>query len=93
MHFFVHLLDADEEILLQRDLRVYDVRDWREGDQFVTNFEFGQELPGLPIETIRVGLYHYSYEKNSNGSGISALDEQGQPTEYAIDIPFGGACA
>ena len=93
VHFFVHLLDADEEILLQRDLRVYDVRDWREGDQFVTNFEFGQELPGLPIETIRVGLYHYSYEKNSNDSGIPALDEQGQPTEYAIDIPFGGACA
>ncbi len=93
VHFFVHLLDAESEILAQRDLRTYDVRDWREGDNIVTNFDFREELWGLPIETIRVGLYLFSDKTNSYLEGINALDELGRPWEYAVDIPFAGECA
>ena len=93
VHFFVHLLDAESEILAQRDLRTYDVRDWREGDNIVTNFDFREELWGLPIETIRVGLYLFSDKTNSYLEGINALDELGRPREYAVDIPFAGECA
>lgn len=92
LHFFVHLLDGAAEKLAQRDLRVYDPGDWREGDRIATTFDFGRELKGLPIETIRVGLYHFSDETNSYLKGINALDEQGQPRQYAIDIPLKGPC-
>ncbi len=93
VHFFVHLLDAESEILAQRDLRTYDVRDWREGDDIVTNFDFREELWGLPIETIRVGLYLFSDKTNFYLEGINALDGQGEPKEYAVDIPFEGFCS
>ena len=73
VHFFVHLLDAESEILAQRDLRTYDVRDWREGDNIVTNFDFREELWGLPIETIRVGLYLFSDKTNSYLEGIKCV--------------------
>ena len=92
MHFFVHLLDGSSEKLAQRDLRVFDPGDWREGDRIVTTFDFGRELQGLPIETLRVGLYYFSDETNSYLRGINALDEQGRPRQYAIDIPFEGPC-
>ena len=93
VHFFVHLLDASDEGLGQSDLRTYDYWEWRAGDHIVTAFDFGQELGGLPIETLRVGLYYYSEETKAVGSNISALDELGRPWLYAIDIPFGGACS
>ena len=92
VHFFVHLLDAEGEKLAQRDLRAFDVRDWRDGDHIVTRIEFGQELQGLSIETIRVGLYYFSVKANTYLSGIQALDEMGSPAIYAVDIPFGGEC-
>ena len=92
-HFFVHLLDAEGEGLAQRDLRVYDERDWRAGDHMVTRFDFGRELQDLPIETIRVGLYSYSEKTESFQEGIYALDEQGRPWEYAVDIPYEGSCS
>lgn len=93
VHFFVHLLDAEGENLVQRDLRAYDVMNWREGDHIVTKIEFGQELQGLPIQTIRVGLYYFSEQKNTYHVGISALDELDRPWEYAVDIPFEGSCS
>ena len=93
VHFFVHLLDEAYETLAQRDLRVYDPGDWREGDRIVTNLDFGRELRSLPIETLRVGLYYFSDETNSYLKGIQALDEQGQPSRYAIDIPYEDSCA
>ena len=93
VHFFVHLLNAEGEILAQHDLRTYDVRDWREGDHIVTTLDFGEELRGLSIKDIRVGLYLFSDETNSYLKGVKALDEQGEPREYAVDIPFAGECA
>ncbi len=93
IHFFVHLLDAESEILAQWDLRAYDIGDWRAGDHIITTFDFGQELQSLLIKTIRVGLYSYSDEMKSFQEGIYALDEQGRPWEYAVDIPFAGECA
>ena len=92
VHFFAHLLDAEGENLVQRDLRSYDVMNWREGDHIVTQFEFGQELQGLSIQTIRVGLYYFSEQKNMYHVGIHALDELGRPWEYAVDIPYEGEC-
>ena len=92
VHFFVHLLDAEGAKLAQRDLRAFDVRDWRDGDHIVTKIIFGQELRGLPIETIRVGLYYFSVEENTYKEGIAALDGSGQPTNYAIDTPHVGEC-
>ncbi|MCY3906004.1 MAG: hypothetical protein OXF63_01980 [Anaerolineaceae bacterium] len=92
MHFFVHLLDGSSEKLAQRDLRVFDPGDWREGDRIVTSFEFGRELRSLPIETLRVGLYFFSDETNSFLRGINALDEKGRPRQYAVDIPLEGPC-
>ena len=93
VHFFVHLLDGAGEGLAHSDLRTYDAWEWRAGDHIVTAFDFGQELGGLPIETLRVGLYYYSDETKAVGSNISALDELGRPWLYAIDIPFGGVCS
>ena len=91
-HFFVHLLDDEGQGLAQLDVRTYDVRSWRPGDHIVTEFDFGQELTDLPITTIRVGLYLYSDETQSIHENIYALDEQGRPWEYAVDIPFVGVC-
>ncbi len=93
VHFFVHLLDGDSETLAQQDLRAYSPGDWREGDRIVTNFDFDRELRGLAIETLRVGLYHFSDETNSYLRGINALDGQGRPVQYAIDIPHDVSCA
>ena len=93
VHFFVHLLDADGVGLAQIDLRAYDSRYWRMGDHIVTEFDFGQELAELPIETIRVGLYRFSEGTQSDVGGIYALDEEGRPWEYAVDIPFEGNCS
>ena len=93
VHYFVHLLDASGVGLAHSDLRAYDIGDWRAGDHIITTFDFGQELQGLPIKTIRVGLYSYSDEMKSFQEGIYALDEQGRPWEYAVDIPFAGECA
>ena len=93
VHFFVHLLDGAGEGLAHSDLRTYDVREWRVGDHIVTRFDFGQELHGLPIETIRVGLYYYSDDTESFQGGIYALDELGRPWEYAVDIPYEGNCS
>lgn len=92
VHFFVHLLDAEGTKLAQRDLRAFDVRDWRAGDHIVTKIIFGQDLRGLLIETIRVGLYYFSVEENTYKEGIAALDGSGQPTNYAIDTPYVGEC-
>ena len=92
VHFFVHLLDAAGDLLLQKDLRAYDVLYWRPGDRVVTSVDFGRDLSDLPIETIRVGLYHYSDGSEAMQGGIYALDEQGRPWLYAIDIPFAQAC-
>ena len=93
VHIFVHLLDAEGNGLAHSDLRAYDVWDWRSGDHIVTRFDFGRELQGLPIETIRVGLYSYSEKTESFQEGIYALDEQGRPWEYAVDIPYEGSCS
>ena len=93
VHFFVHLLDAEKSGLAQSDRRAFDIWDWRSGDHIITEFDFGQQLAGLPIEFIRVGLYTYSEETESFQEGIYALDEQGQPWEYAVDIPFEGSCS
>ena len=93
VHFFVHLLDADGGGLAQSDLRAYDARDWRPGDHIVTEFDLGLELADLPIATIRVGLYRFSEGTQSNVGGIYALDEQGRPWEYAVDIPHEGKCS
>ncbi len=93
VHYFVHLLDASGVGLAHSDLRAYDIGDWRAGDHIIMTFGFGQELQGLPIKTIRVGLYSYSDEMKSFQEGIYALDEQGRPWEYAVDIPFAGECA
>ena len=93
VHYFVHLLDASGVGLAHSDLRAYDIGGWRAGDHIITTFDFGQELQGLPIKTIRVGLYSYSDEMKSFQEGIYALDEQGRPWEYAVDIPFAGECA
>ncbi|MCY4022462.1 MAG: hypothetical protein OXF32_03355 [Anaerolineaceae bacterium] len=92
MHFFVHLLDGSSEKLAQRDLRVFDPGDWREGDRIVTIFDFGRNLQGLPIATLRVGLYYFSDETNSYLRGIDAFDGQGRPRQYAIDIPLERPC-
>ena len=91
-HFFVHLLDEQGNILAQYDLRAYDQRDWRAGDHIVTQFAFQQGLDGLPIETIRVGLYRFSDESKTFQGGIYALDERGRPWQYAVDNPYGGEC-
>ncbi|MCY4526332.1 MAG: hypothetical protein OXB89_06965, partial [Anaerolineaceae bacterium] len=93
VHFFVHLLDGDSETLAQQDLRAYNPENWREGDRIVTTFNFGRELRTLPIETLRVGLYYFSDETNSYLRGINALDGQGHPVQYAIDIPHDVSCA
>ena len=93
VHFFVHLLDAEGAGLAQVDLRAYDLWNWRTGDHVVTGFDFGQEFDDLPIETIRVGLYRFSDGTQSNAGGIYALDEQGRPWEYAVDIPYEGDCS
>ena len=92
-HFFVHLLDSAGEGLAQRDLRTYDVRDWRAGDHIVTRFDFGQKLLGFPIETIRAGLYYYSDDTESFQESIYALDELDRPWQYAVDIPYEGSCS
>ena len=109
VHFFIHLMDAAGSSLAQRDLRAFNARawlpgdhtekdaedawDWRESDHVVTSINFGQELGGFSIETIRVGLYTFSDETSSPVEGIYALDEQGRPWEYAVDIPYEGACS
>ena len=95
-HFFVHFLDAYGEVLAQSDLRTYDHRYWRVGDYIVTNFDFGQSLRELPIETLRVGLYSFLDEMESTVSGgIYTLDERGRPWVYwgnAVDLPYRENC-
>ena len=109
VHFFIHLQDDAGEVLAQRDLRAYNARAWRPSDHtetgskdawdfraddhVVTSIDFGQVLNGMRIETIRVGLYTYSDVTLTVGEGIYALDEQGRPWEYAVDIPFEGTCS
>lgn len=93
VHIFVHLLAAEGNGLAHSDLRAYDVWDWRTGDHIITEFDFGQELAGLTIQTIRVGLYTYSEKTKTFQEGIYALDEQGRPREYAVDIPYEGNCS
>lgn len=109
VHFFIHLLGASGEALAQQDQRAFNARpwipvdhrekdaddawDWRVNDHVITSFDFGPVMNDLSIETIRVGLYTFSDETLSPVEGIYALDEQGRPWEYAVDIPFEGACS
>ena len=91
VHFFVHLLNALGETVAQHDLPAYDIRYWQAEDEIITQFDFGQELADRSIATLRVGLYYYS-DATMIDRNIYALDEQGRPWQYAIDIPFGGVC-
>ena len=91
-HFFAHLLDEAGDTLAQQDLRAYDTAYWRPHDRLITTFDFGQELSRLPIAAIRVGLYGYSEAEWARTENIYALDEQGRPWRYAIDIPYAEPC-
>ena len=91
-HFFVHLLDADGRVLAQRDLRAFDPQQRKPGDRFLTAFDFEASLRGLPIEVIRVGLYRFSHEADAGVESIYALDENGMPWEYAVDIAWPQPC-
>ena len=91
-HFFVHLLGADDELLAQHDLAAFDARHWRSGDRIVTTIDFDQDLSEASIETARVGMYLFSLASNAYQEAVYALDEAGNPWQYAIDIPFAGGC-
>ena len=109
VHFFVHLLGASGETLAQQDQRAFNARpwipvdhrekdaddawDWRVNDQVISSFDFGSVVAGVSIEAIRVGLYTFSDETLSPGAGIYALDEEGRPWEYAVDLPYEGVCS
>ena len=109
VHFFVHLLGDSGERLAQQDQRAFNARpwipvdhrekdadgawDWRVNDHVISSFDFGPVMNGLSIKTIRVGLYTFSDETQSNVGGIYALDDQGRPWEYAVDIPYEENCS
>lgn len=87
-HFFNHLLDAGGNLLAQRDIRAWDSAQWRAGDVILSTVDFGLSLHDLPVASWRVGMYEYP-----SLAPVNALDDEGRPWQYAIDIPLAGLCA
>lgn len=87
-HFFNHLLDAQGNLLAQRDIPLWDAAQWQSGDVVVSTVDFGQSLNDLPAGTWRIGLYEYP-----SLAPVNALDEEGRPWRYALDVPLAGLCA
>ena len=91
-HFFVSLMGADERILAQQDLAAYDARSWRPGDHIVTTINFDAPMPREGIVAIRVGMYRYSLTTGEISENVYALDENGNPWLYAVDLPYHQDC-
>ncbi|MCE2489559.1 MAG: hypothetical protein J4G17_06250 [Anaerolineae bacterium] len=87
-HFFNHLLDAAGNLLAQRDVPAWDSPQWRAGDVILSTVDFGLSLNDLPGGSWRVGVYEYP-----SLAPVNALDKQGRPWRYAVDIPLSGLCA
>lgn len=87
-HFFNHLLDAGGNLLAQRDIPAWDSSQWRPGDLILSTVDFGLSFNDLPAESWRVGMYEYP-----SLAPVNALDDEGRPWQYAIDIPLAGLCA
>ncbi|MCY4023329.1 MAG: hypothetical protein OXF32_07760 [Anaerolineaceae bacterium] len=87
-HFFNHLLDAEGNLLAQRDIPAWDSSQWRAGDVVLSTVDFGLSLHDVPVETWRVGMYEYP-----SLAPVNALDAGGRPWQYAINIPLSGLCA
>ena len=87
-HFFNHLLDANGNLLAQRDIPAWDSSQWRAGDVILSTLDFGLPFHDLPAESWRVGMYEYP-----SLAPVNALDAAGRPWQYAIDIPLAGLCA
>ena len=90
LHFFFNLLDAAGEKLAQNDVRALDPPQWRSADYVLTEIDFKQSMPDLPVETLRVGLYYWLAEGELKN--VYALDAGGQPWLYAVDIPYDKPC-
>ncbi|MCY3908291.1 MAG: hypothetical protein OXF63_13695 [Anaerolineaceae bacterium] len=87
-HFFNHLLDTEGNLLAQRDIPAWDSSQWRAGDVILSTVDFGLSLNEVPGESWRVGMYEYP-----SLAPVNALDPEGRPWQYAIDIPLAGLCA
>lgn len=85
-HFFVHLMDEQNQKVGQQDGEGYPTAYRRVGDRIVTNFRISiseQANPG-PYSA-RVGMYRYPEVLN-----LSLLDEAGNPAGEAMVIELGG---
>ena len=91
LHFFINLLDEDGGVLAQNDLLALEPRYWRSGDHVVTEFDFGQPVADLPVMTLRVGMYYWLGEAGLQN--VYALDEEGRPWLYAVDIAYDNPCS
>ena len=92
LHFFARLLDENDAIIAGADLLAYEPGYWREGDHIVTSFDFDAQSAESSIATIRVGLYRVPSAADAPLENIYALDENGNPWLYAIDLPYRMGC-
>jgi hypothetical protein len=84
-HFFVTLLDAEEQVKGQADVAGYPVLYRRKGDRIVNLFDIisaGEDSPRS--HSARLGQYYYPQVVN-----VPVVDEAGNPFADSILIPLG----
>lgn len=85
-HFFIHLMDEQNQMVGQQDGEGYPTAYRRAGDRIVTNFRISiSEQAGPGPYSARVGMYRYPEVLN-----LSLLDEGGNPAGEAMVIELGG---
>lgn len=85
-HFFVHVMDEQNQMVGQRDGEGYPTAYRRAGDRIVTHFRIGiSEQAGPGPYSARVGMYRYPEVLN-----LSLLDEGGNPAGEAVVIELEG---
>jgi hypothetical protein len=79
-HFFVHLLDDEQQVLRQQDGVGYPTAYRRKGDRIISRFDVGP-VEGRPLAptSLRVGVYLYPQVVN-----VPLIDGAGNPSGDAI---------
>lgn len=84
-HFFVHLLDQNEQLWGQQDSSGYPAANRRKGDRIVSQFDITQDGPasGAPYWA-QSGMYTYPQVV-----GIPVIDDTGNPTSDKVIMELG----